>query len=89
MTVTVLTTEEAGLPAFDINLTESADVCYRSSHERAREAIEFGLSIDDPGYNVFVVGEDRSGRMTAIMSFLRQHCADPQPAHDWVYLNNF
>ena len=23
------------------------------------------------------------------MSFLRQHCADPQPAHDWVYLNNF
>ena len=27
--------------------------------------------------------------MTAIMSFLRQYYADPQPAHDWVYLKNF
>lgn len=89
MTITVLTAEEVGLSAFDVNPTESADVCHRLSHERAREAIEFGLSIDDPGYNVFVVGEDRIGRMTAIMSFLRQHCADLQPVHDWVYLNNF
>ncbi|MDP7391551.1 MAG: AAA family ATPase [Alphaproteobacteria bacterium] len=63
MTVTVLTAEEAGLPAFDVNPTETADVCHRSGHERAREAIEFGLSIDDPGYHVFVVGEDRSGRI--------------------------
>ena len=49
----------------------------------AREAIEFGLSIDDPGYNVFAVAEDRSGRMTATMFFLQQHCADPQSVHDW------
>ncbi|MEC7301530.1 MAG: hypothetical protein VXV97_03030 [Pseudomonadota bacterium] len=48
-----------------------------------REAIEFGLSIDDPGYNVFAVAEDRSGRITATMFFLRQHCADPQSVHDW------
>ena len=89
MTITVLTAEEVGLPAFDVNLTENADVCHRSGHERAREAIEFGLSIDDPGYNVFVVGEDRSGRMTAILSLLRRHCADPQPVRNWVYLNKF
>ncbi|MBG06387.1 MAG: hypothetical protein CMM59_20190 [Rhodospirillaceae bacterium] len=89
MTITVLTAEEVGLPAFDVDPTESADVFNLSSHERAREAIEFGLSIDDPGYNVFVLGEDRSGRMTATLSFLRQHCADRQPVHDWVYLNNF
>ncbi len=63
MTITVLTAEEVGLPAFDVDPTESADVFNLSSHERAREAIEFGLSIDDPGYNVFVVGEDRSCRI--------------------------
>lgn len=84
MTITVPTAEEVGLPAFDVNPTETEDVCHHSSHERAREAIEFGLSIDDPGYNVFVVGEDQSGGMTAIMSFLRQHCADPQLVHGWV-----
>ena len=82
MTTTVLTAEEVGLPAFDVNPTESADVFNFSSHERAREAIKFGLSIDDPGYNVFVLGENRSGRMTAILSFLRQHCSDRQPVHD-------
>ena len=71
MTITVLTAEEVGLQAFDVNPTETADVCHRSSHERAREAIELGLSIDDPGCNVFAVCEDRSGRMTAIMPFLR------------------
>ena len=84
MTITVSTAEEVGFPAFDLNPTESADVFNLSSHERACEAIGFGLSIDGPGYNVFVVGEDRSGRMTAILSLLRQHCADPQPVHDWV-----
>ena len=40
MTITALTAEEVGLPALDVNPTESADVYNLSSHERAREAIE-------------------------------------------------
>ena len=48
--LTVLIAEEVGLPTFDVNPTETADVCHRLSHERAREATEFGLSIDNPGY---------------------------------------
>ena len=49
MTITVLTAEEVGLPAFDVDPTESADVFNLSSHERAREAIEFGLTPTSEG----------------------------------------
>jgi hypothetical protein len=40
------------------------------SHARANEALELGLQMREPGFNVFVVGDDRSGRMTAILSIL-------------------
>src|SRR5262245_35689562 len=60
-----------------------------SSHRRAREAIELALTIDAAGYNVFVLGEDRTGRMTTTMSYLRSARGLPAVASDWVYLNNF
>jgi predicted ATP-dependent protease len=60
-----------------------------SSHRRAREAIELALAIDAAGYNVFVLGEDRTGRMTTTMSYLRAARGAPGIAADWVYLNNF
>ena len=60
-----------------------------SSHKRAREAIEFGLSVNQKGFNIFVIGEDKSGRMTATLEFLKSYtCAFPE-SFDWVYLNNF
>lgn len=60
-----------------------------SSHKRAREAIEFGLKMRSMGFHVFVVGEDRSGRMTATLSYLEQFVKKMPPPSDWVYLNNF
>ena len=48
MTVTVLTAEEAGLPAFDINPTESADVCYcPAMNARAASSSGFRLTTPD------------------------------------------
>ncbi|MGY8961062.1 MAG: Lon-like protease helical domain-containing protein, partial [Alphaproteobacteria bacterium] len=58
-------------------------------HTRAREALEFGLGVTDPGFNIFVVGEDRSGRMTATLAYLERHLEGQPPPNDWVYLNNF
>ena len=60
-----------------------------SSHKRARDAIEFGLKMRDKGFHVFVVGEDRSGRMTSTLSYLKQYTKTLPAANDWVYLNNF
>ena len=82
--------DSAGLPAFvPTEATPDVQVFSLSSHARAREALAFGLDARDPGFNIFVVGEDRSGRMTATLSYLESALADgPQP-DDWVYLNNF
>ncbi|MBY0280648.1 MAG: AAA family ATPase [Alphaproteobacteria bacterium] len=60
-----------------------------SSHSRAREAIHFGLKMRDKGFHVFVVGEDRSGRMTATLTYLKQYIKTMQAPLDLVYLNNF
>jgi predicted ATP-dependent protease len=60
-----------------------------SSHARAREALDFALPLHDIGYNVFVLGQDRSGRMDATRGYLDAHVAGKPPSQDWIYLNNF
>ncbi|HXV24757.1 MAG TPA: ATP-binding protein [Alphaproteobacteria bacterium] len=82
-----------GLPAFDVppmdESAPSADPFALSSHQRARRALEFGLGIEEAGFNIFVLGESRSGRMTATLDYLRKRVvAKPAPA-DWIYVANF
>ena len=82
----------AGMPVHVVSQASTGsevDVFSLSSHARAREAMEFGLIASDPGFNIFVVGEDRSGRMTATLSYLREAVAGKKKPGDWVYLNNF
>lgn len=80
---------DIALPDVTLNGEAGGDVFSLSSHSRAREALEFGLNVDDPGFNVFVVGEDRSGRMTATLQYLEGFVEGSKPPDDWVYLNNF
>lgn len=57
--------------------------------ERARRAIEFGLEIPYPGYNVFATGPGGAGKTSIITRFLQDKAAGrPVPA-DWGYAHNF
>src|SRR6185369_220221 len=60
-----LTANEVGLPQFIFAQTSHVEVFDLDSHARAREALDFGLNVSGVGFNIFVVGEDRAGRMTA------------------------
>ena len=84
--------KRAGLPEFRLpkKPVRAVTAFDLSSHERAREALNFGLEANDPGFNIFVVGDDRAGRMTATRAHLEEWAAarGGRPA-DWVYLNNF
>ncbi len=60
-----------------------------SSHERAKEAIEFGLKMRNKRFHIFVIGDDRSGRMSTTMGYLQEYVKKLPPPHDWVYVNNF
>ncbi len=84
-----LPAEDIGPPHFEPGEETDADVFHFTSHRRAREALAFGLSIDEPGFHIFVLGENRSGRMTATLAYLREAVRDRPRPDDWVYLNNF
>lgn len=57
--------------------------------KRALRSIEFGLSVEGSGFNIYVSGETGTGRTSTIASILSKRAkSEPQP-HDWVYVNNF
>lgn len=55
----------------------------------AMAALEFGLSIRSPGYNILVIGPPGSGRLSFIRQVLRARAANEPAPSDWCYLFNF
>ena len=92
MPISRLDADDCSFPHFRIRSPQkdtSPEIFDFTSHYRAAEALKFGLSMSEPGFNVFVLGLDRAGRMTATMDYLKKSMERlPAPA-DWVYLNNF
>lgn len=56
---------------------------------RGTSAIEFGIGIKSPGYNVFILGPAGTGRATAIERFLQEKTRDQPAPGDWIYVHNF
>jgi len=57
--------------------------------DRAVEAIHFGLDIQSPGYNVFVMGPVGTGRRSILGRIVREQAARAATPNDWVYVNHF
>ncbi len=63
--------------------------------ERALRALQFGLGVEKPGYNIFVTGLTGTGKSTAILEYVQRSVAErkqlgqmPLP-YDWCYVYNF
>jgi lon-related putative ATP-dependent protease len=56
---------------------------------RAVEAVRFGIDIQRPGYNLFVLGEPGSGRHSVVRRLLDAKAAEGATPSDWCYVNNF
>jgi lon-related putative ATP-dependent protease len=56
---------------------------------RAKEALEFGLSMRDMDYHVFVDGPPNTGKTYLVRSFVEKMAQDQAPPPDWVYVHNF
>ena len=89
MTVRELAAGEVGLPVFSFQVAERADAFDLSSHRRAREALELALDLPGADFNIFVVGQSRSGRLSATVDYLRAYMAGRSAPDDWLYLANF
>jgi lon-related putative ATP-dependent protease len=63
--------------------------------DRALRAIEFGLSMDRDGYNIYVAGMTGTGKTSAVKSQIdklleeKQALHQVQPPEDWLYIYNF
>jgi len=57
--------------------------------DRAVKALQFGLSMKDEGFNIYVSGMSGTGRKTAIVGFLQEKAKDMPVPSDWCYVNNF
>ncbi|MCH2056163.1 MAG: AAA family ATPase [Thalassotalea sp.] len=58
-------------------------------HARAKEALEFGLSMETIGFNVFAMGEHGIGRQTLIKQMLGELATEQETPPEWCYINNF
>lgn len=56
---------------------------------RAEKAAMFGLSVNQPGYNLFVLGESGCGRSTLMLQAMREAAAKREVPPDLLYLYNF
>ncbi|MBN1380153.1 MAG: AAA family ATPase [Deltaproteobacteria bacterium] len=62
--------------------------------DRAIRAIEFGLSMEHDGYNVFVAGLTGTGKTSMVKSYIERIIAERQASNnshpqDWAYVYNF
>ena len=57
--------------------------------DRAVKALQFGLKIQDKGFNIYVSGLPGTGRRSAIVRFLEEVARTRPVPHDWCYVNNF
>ena len=81
----------ASIPAtiFDsINKTSVDDQTF-IGHDRAKEALEFGLSMPAVGFNVFAMGEHGTGRQTLITQMLSHTAKTQETPSEWCYINHF
>ena len=57
--------------------------------DRAVQALEFGLEIEEKGFNIYVAGPSGTGKTAAITNFLKERAGKKDAPPDWCYVHNF
>lgn len=57
--------------------------------ERALRSIEFGLGVEDGGYNIYVLGEGGTGKSTTLEAILNEKATGETVPDDWCYVFDF
>jgi len=77
----------------DLNFCEtSKDVSLLEGvigQDRAVKSMEFGLSMEAPGYNIFILGPQGTGKTTYSQTVVAKAASKRAVPDDWCYINNF
>ncbi|MGL6105171.1 Lon protease family protein [Romboutsia sp.] len=57
--------------------------------ERAITAMEMGLKVDNPAYNMYLAGDSGTGKTTYAMKALKKYALKKSTHKDWCYVYNF
>ena len=57
--------------------------------DRAVNAIQFGVAMQRPGYNIFVMGDTGTGRSSYVRDYLKSEAKRQHTPSVWCYVNNF
>lgn len=78
------------LSQFDFDTTEElTPIRGIIGQERAKDAIQFGLGVNQKGYNIYVSGQWGTGRNSFVNKFAEEQAVKGDAPHDWVYVNHF
>ncbi len=85
-----LNTLKATIDLNDIDFTTPLDSQTTIlGQERAQSALEFGVAMPNSGYNIFVMGETGSGRLSMIMQYLHALAPNHPAPFSYAYVDNF
>lgn len=56
---------------------------------RAVAAVQFGVGIDQPGYNIYAMGPSGTGKRALLRKYFQQRAANEPVPPDWCYVHNF
>ncbi|HBG2117548.1 AAA family ATPase [Clostridioides difficile] len=71
------------------NTSEINPLDYILGQERAVEAMELGLKINNPAYNIYIAGEPGTGKSTYALKVLNEYASKKNTHKDWCYIYNF
>lgn len=75
---------------FKFDTTENLETNYRGiGQERGIASLEFGLTVDTKGYNVYLEGPSGSGKTTYTKNYLDKLSVGKKTPPDWCYIYNF
>ncbi len=75
---------------FHFNSTEELEsIDITIGQDRAIESIQFGLRIEQKGYNIFALAPAGTGKLTTIQQLLDHESRQLPLPPDWCYINNF
>ena len=57
--------------------------------DRALEAMQFAVGIDQPGFNLFALGPESLGKHRIVEALLRDRAGGEEAGQDWCYVYNF
>jgi lon-related putative ATP-dependent protease len=81
-------------------LFDSSNLSYKTTAElspfdeiigqgRALKALNFGLEIEEPGFNIYVAGQPGTGKTSTVKVFLEESAESRPPPYDYCYVHNF